>query len=465
MYIKQLLKCLAISLIITVHPLVQAQTPATDANVQTSIKRQPVINIQHWQTDNGVPVYFVHTAQPAMMDMEVIFRAGSAYEGEKGGLAILTGTLIDEGTPTLNADEIAQKLDDVGAILHLHVNPDMAVVGLRSLTNTNFLNPALNLFSEVLTQPTFPQEAFTRVKKQMLIGLEQEQQSPSEIAKRAFFKAMYGNQPYGNIKTGTVESVSRLSLDDVKQFYQKYYTAKNAMISLVGNLTTEQAHAISNQVSKNLPEGNRAENIPLAKPLANSVVQNIHFPSKQTTLMMGTIGITPDDPDFFPLMVGNYVLGGGMLVSRLFDVVREQHGLVYGISSNFIPMEARGPFIIFLQTRNDQYQKAIDLSHEEIKRFLEQGPTAEELIAAKKNIIGGFPLSFDSNGDIIEQLSYLAFYHLPLNFYDTYRDQMEAVTIDDIKAAFKKHVNLNNFTMVSVGEPVTASNAESKSTP
>lgn len=437
-----------------------AQLPLANQATATpqSKKEAPVIKLQHWRTAAGIPVTFVQTASPSMIDLEVVFHAGAAYDGEKEGLALLTGSLLDEGTSNLTPDQIAQKFDDVGAIYHVNVNRDMAVVGLRSLSDATFFTPALQNFIQVLTVPSFPLDSFNRVKNQMLVGLEQELQSPGDIAKKTFYRALYGNQPYGHTVTGTTESVSKLTQEDVQQFYKKYYTAKNALLTMVGNMTVEQAKLVSEQVTKNLVAGAAIAPLAMATPSNLAVNKTVDFPSQQTTVLLGDIGITPRSADYFPLQVGNYILGGGTLVSRLFDQVREKHGLVYGISSQFVPLLASGPFVIFLQTRNDEAQKAIKLTQELLKDFIQTGPSDEELIAAKKNIIGGFPLAFDSNSDIIEQITYLSFYDLPDNYFDTYRDNVSAVTKAQIIAAFQKHINPDSLVLVTVGEAAAIEN-------
>jgi zinc protease len=167
---------------------------------------------------------------------------------------------------------------------------------------------------------------------------------------------------------------------------------------------------------------------------------------------MGQVGITPTDPDYFPLLVGNYTLGGGGMVSRLFHEVREQKGLVYGIHSGFSPLLARGTFALKLQTRNEEAKNAIAITRDVVEKFIQEGPTENELSAAQKNIIGGFPLDLASNSSILGQLGRIGFYQLPLDYLDTYRDKVAAVTQAQIRAAFQKHVQIDQFVTVQVGQ-------------
>ena len=167
---------------------------------------------------------------------------------------------------------------------------------------------------------------------------------------------------------------------------------------------------------------------------------------------MGQLGIQPKDPDFFPLMVGNHILGGGGLVSRLFDEVREKRGLVYSVNSKFSPLAAKGSFFIFLQNRKEESAHAIDLIQHIIKDFVAKGPSKKELDAAKKNIVGGFPLQISSNSDIVDQLMFLSFYNFPLDFLDKYRENVEKVTRAQVRDAFQRHIQSDQIAVITVGE-------------
>jgi zinc protease len=413
--------------------------------------KHTVLPIQHWRTTSGVPVYFVHTPEISMLDVRVIFQAGSARDEDALGVAELTCALLDEGTQQLSADEIAQRFDAVGAHYGSAVRQDSSSVSLRSLTEPHFLTAALDIFTQVLTQPIFSQEAFERVRKQMLVGLEDDLQRPAVLAQNAFYAALYPKHPYGHPVSGTLSSLNQLTREAVLRFYQQHYVASNALIALVGNVDTAQAHAIAEQLVGSLPLGKAVEPLETAQAVPVSS-ETIHFPSQQTTIYIGQVGIAPADPDYFPLMVGNYTLGSGGMVSRLFHEVREQAGLVYGVHSTFMPLLARGPFALKLQTRNEEAQHAMDLACSVLEKFIQEGPTDVELSAAQKNILGGFPLELSSNANILLQLVRIGFYHLPLDYLDTYRDQVAAVTEAQIRAAFQKHLQLEQLVKVRVGQ-------------
>jgi zinc protease len=410
-----------------------------------------VLNIQHWRTSQGVPVYFVHTPELPMLDINVVFNAGASRDGDKPGVANLTSGLLDEGTQQLSADEIARRFDAVGANYHSGIRQDSGYLCLRSLTEPEFLNSALDTFTQVLGEPIFSVESFERVRKQMLIGLETGLQQPATLAQDAFYAALYPTHPYGHPLSGDIASVNQLTQEDVVSFYKQYYVANNALIALVGDIDKAQASKIAEQIVSRLPAGDVADSLELATA-APVVSKSILFPSQQTTIYLGQVSITPTDPDYFPLMVGNYTLGSGGMVSRLFHEVREQKGLVYGVHSSFMPLLARGLFSIKLQTRNEEAQNAIDLTRDVVKGFVEKGPTDAELSSAQKNILGGFPLELASNSNILGQLIRIGFYKLPLDYLDTYREKIAAVTQQQICTAFQKHVQLDQLVKVTVGQ-------------
>ncbi len=410
-----------------------------------------VLNIQHWHTQQGVPVYFVHTPELPMLDINVVFNAGSSRDADKPGLADLTCGLLDEGTKKLSADEIARHFDAVGANYRAGIRQDSGYVCLRSLTEPDFLNAALNTFTQVLNEPVFSKEAFERVKKQMLTGLEAGLQQPATLAQDAFYAALYPDHPYGHPLSGDIESVKQLTKEDVIDFYKRYYVTNNALIALVGDINKTQAQKIAEQIVGALPTGHMPASLQLATP-APATSKAISFPSQQTTIYLGQLSITPTDPDYFPLLVGNYTLGSGGMVSRLFHEVREQKGLVYGVHSAFMPLLARGTFSIKLQTRNEEAQNAIDLTREVVNTFVQKGPTDAELCAAQKNILGGFPLELASNSSILGQLIRIGFYKLPLDYLDTYREKIAAITTQQICAVFQKHVQLDQLVQVTVGQ-------------
>jgi len=408
-------------------------------------------NIQHWETSNGARVYFVAAPELPIFDVQVVFDGGAARDGDKNGVALLTNGLLSEGAADLNADQIAEQFDALGARFGNSSERDMAVVTLRSLSEPDVLDPAIALLNKILTQPTFPADAFQRERNRLLTAIEQRKQSPGDLASEAFYKAVFGHHPYASLPEGQESSVKALTAEDLRAFYQQYYVAKNAVIAIVGNLDRQQAEQLANNVIAGLPAGQAAPNLPAVDPLAEEKTIRIEHPSTQTHILVGAPGMKRGDEYYFDLYVGNHILGGNGLVSRLSQEVRENRGLSYSTYSYFLPMRKQGPFILGLQTKNETADEALQVLKAELVKFVSEGPSAEELEAAKKNITGGFPLRISSNSKIVGYIAMIGFYDLPLDYLDQFNAKIEAVTLDSIKTAFQNRIHPDKMATVLVG--------------
>ncbi|MDX9740985.1 MAG: pitrilysin family protein [Gammaproteobacteria bacterium] len=410
------------------------------------------LDIQHWETENGARVYFVPAMELPMVDLQVVFDAGSARDGDKPGLARLVSRLLDQGAGDMDADAIAERFEDLGAQFSASSQRDMAAVDLRSLSDPAYLDPALDTLATLLHAPSFADTALERERGRMLVALRAEEQSPGDVAERALFGAVYGDHPYGTQPSGEAAVVSELGRDQVLAFHRQYYVARNAVVAIVGAVDRTQAERIAERVTEGLPEG-RAAPAPAAVPSTPDERRvHIDFPSSQTHVLAGQAGLQRDDADYFPLYVGNHILGGAGLVSRISEEIREKRGLAYSAYSYFMPMRARGPYLLGLQTRNEQTPQALEVLNATLERFIAEGPDAKELIAAKKNITGGFPLRIASNRNIVGNLAMIGFYGLPLDWLDTFTDEVNAVTLEKIREAYVRRVDPSTMVTVTVGQ-------------
>lgn len=408
--------------------------------------------IKLWQTAKGAKVYYVQNPELPLVDIRIVFAAGSAFDGEKYGLATLTSMLLDKGAGNLNADAIAQRLENVGARLDSGVSRDSAWLHLRSLTEPDKLKAAIATVRQILSSPRFAEEDFEREKQRLLLALKQREESPDQLATMMIFKAIYGDHPYAHPTEGEIETVKTIEREDLEAFHRRFYTAKNSVIVIVGALDRRQAQAVAEALIKDLPPGDLPSSIPKVKQVSfTEQVQHQPFPSAQTHIVTGMPVIVRGDPDYFPLVVGNHVLGGGGFTSRLVKEVREKRGLSYSVASYFLPLKEKGPYLASLQTRNDQARAALEVLHRTIRAYLEQGPTEEELIAAKKNITGGFVLNYDSNAKLADYVAMIAFYDLPLDYLDTFPKKVEAVTRKEVVDAFQRRLDPSQFKTVLVG--------------
>jgi zinc protease len=381
----------------------------------------------------------------------VVFRGGSAYDGDRPGLASLTADMLTQGAGDWDADEIAERMESVGAELSAGALRDMAFVSARSLTRQLALDTAVETLATVIARPTIAEADFRRVQENRLVGLRRDEQDPGTVGKKAVYRKIFGNHPYAADPAGTLESVAALTPDALQAFHQRYYVARNAVVAIVGAVSREQAEAIAQRVTAGLAGGEPPPPLPPVPELADDVTERLAFPSTQTHVYTGQPGMTRDDPDYFALYVGNHILGGSGLVSLLMEEVREKRGLTYGVSSYFLPMAQRGPFLMGLSTKNDQAEQAREVLMSTVRRFREEGPTQEELDAAVKNITGGFPLRIASNAKVVQYLAMIGFYGLPLDYLDRFNERVAAVTVDAIRDAFQRRLHPDRFATVIVG--------------
>ena len=410
--------------------------------------------IQNWRTVNGVPVYFIPARELPMVDAQILFNAGSVRDGDRPGLAKLTNALLEEGAGDWSADVIADRLDQVGARFSANSRRDSASVSLRSLVNPRYLQPAVETVARLLQEPSFAPDAVERVRQQMLSALQERAQSPGAIAQDAFFKALYGAHPYASPPDGTAASLNAATRAEVQAFHHRYYTAANAVVALVGDLDRPTAEQLANALVGGLPKGEPIPPPPVP-PIPVSQTIRIPHPSSQSHILIGQLGVSRADPDYYALFLGNHVFGGNGLVSQLSQEIREQRGLAYGAYSAFAPMRQAGPFLINLQTRNDQVDTALQVAQATLREFTANGPKAQILEEARQNITGGFALDLAGNGKLAAALGGIAFYNLPLDYLQTYITRMNDITLEQVKAAWQRHVQPDQLITVIVGGSAT----------
>jgi zinc protease len=416
-----------------------------------------LLPIQHWQTANGARVYFVEAHNLPMLDVSVEFPAGSAYDArEKMGVAALTQNLLKLGADGLSEDEIARRMADVGAQFGGSADSDRAGVSLRTLTAPNEMKQALDVFARVLQRPEFPAAVLEREKARVIDAIKEADTKPATVMTRNFNELVYGNHPYGQRGSGEVATVARIVREDLAAFYRRYYTADQAVVAIIGDISRSAAETLAESLTRELPRSSVAPTIPPVPSLDRAETRVIPHPASQSHLLMGMPGIKRNDPDYFPLFVGNYILGGGGFSSRITEQVRSKRGLAYSAYSYFSPMQERGPFAIGLQTRKDQAGEALAVVRATLREFLADGPTADELQMAKQNLTGGFPLRIDNNRKILDYLGVIGFYRLPLTYLEDFVPNVEKVTLDDIRAAFARRVDPARMVTVVVGTDAAA---------
>ncbi len=422
---------------------------------------QPVLaalSVQSWQTAGGARVLFVETRSLPILDVSIEFPAGSSRDSVGlSGLANLTlrtmrmGSRAATHAPAMSEDEISLRLADVGAQLSAKFDLDRAGYSLRTLSAARERAQALDVLAAVVQWPAFPPEVVAREKERVIAGLRDAAIKPEVIAARAFARLVFGDHPYGMRTTGEIEHIATLEPSQLLEFHARLYLREAAVVTIVGDIERQEAERIAQMLTSALPDGVGVATLRPVPTLARAERLDIPHEAAQAHVLVGAPGMRRTDPDYFPLFVGNYILGGGGFNSRLTVQVREQRGLTYSVYSAFAPFEHEGAFTIGLQTRKDQAGEALRVVHETLAQFVRDGPTVSELDGARQHIVGGFPLRIDSNRKILDYLAVIGFYRLPLDWLEQFPRRIAEVTLPQIRDAFQRRIDPARMATVVVG--------------
>ncbi len=435
-----------------------------------------VLPIQHWVQPSGARVYFVESPSIPILDVQVDFDAGLRRDPEgKTGLAARMAGMLDNGIAPRDArrggpagpydgamDEnaIGEAWADLGASFGVGAGDDRLAASLRTLTDPAVLPRAIALAARQLGEPSFPADLWTRDRERLIAALRESLTRPATVAARAWYPAVFGSHPYG--RSITEDSLRRISTEDMRAFHSRHLQACRARVTLVGAITRAQADRIVTELLSRLPvdAAGRCDPLPPlpeVQPLQAPAEINIPFASAQAHVIVGQPGLRRSDPDYLAIQVGNYILGGGTFVSRLTQEVRENRGLTYSVSSSFSPGLQPGAFQVSLQTRPDQAAQAVQVVKSELARFVAEGPTEAELQAAKDNLIGGYALRFDSNRLLLSNVASIAWNELPLDELATWTTRAQALTREQIRAAFARKLQPDRMVTLILGaQPAAA---------
>ena len=414
--------------------------------------------IQHWTQPSGAQVFLVESPSIPMVDVQIDFDAGSRRDpAAQAGLASMAagqatlGVRAVGGLPALDENALGEAWADLGATFDAGAGGDRMSFTLRSLTDPALLPRAVQLAARQLGEPAFDAAIWERDRQRVSASLKEANTRPGTVAGRTFSQAVYGSHPYG-FET-TPESLARIRVADMQALYARSILPCRAKVSVVGAVGRDQADRLVQQLLERLPQTACAPLPPVGEvqPLARASDQRIPFDAAQAQVYIGQPGFKRNDPDYFPLVVGNYILGGGGFVSRLTTEVRERRGLTYGVSSDFSPGLHAGAFTVALQTRPDQANEAVQVVRKVVADFVAAGPTEVELEAAKSNLIGGFALRIDSNRKLLGNVANIAWNGLPLDYLDTWTQQVARVSSADIRRAFARVLQPAVMATVVVG--------------
>ncbi|WP_165010096.1 M16 family metallopeptidase [Neisseria yangbaofengii] len=414
---------------------------------------QAAADIQRWTTPEGTQILLVERRENPIVDMEISFKgAGSVFNPPgKSQVAEFTAALLTNGTKTLDEEAFNEKANDIAANIGSESGHETAVISFRSLSQAKNLNQTLALVNESLTAPRFDPAVFARRQKQAVTALQQQETTPDFVAGRAFTKLAYPSHPYGSDAYVTADSLKAVTLDDIRAFHRTHYGKDNAVVAIVGDVSRRQAEKMVQTALKGLPHTSQAGSDIASVQPQTARRRDIPFAGEQAQIILGMPLIKRHDPDYYALVAGNYVLGGGGFDSRLMNRLRDQKGYTYGVYSSLMPLTEAGVFSIGYSTQKKNTRTSLADVQAVVEQFIAEGPTEAELKQAKANIIGSFPLRFDSNAKLLKYLSLIGVHNLESSYLQDYPKAVEQLTTAQIKDAWQRRVKFSDLHVVVVG--------------
>lgn len=409
---------------ITVFGLLALLTPARATTIEAV--RSP----------GGIEAWLVRDRTVPLVAMEYAFKGGTSQDpADKPGVAHLVSGLLDEGAGELDARAFQERMEGQAIELRFQADRDHFRGSLRTLTERR--DAAFDLLRLALTAPRFDADAVERVRTQVAVGLQRDTTNPNDLVSKAWWAAAYPDHPYGRPPKGTLESVARITAEDVRGYTRRVFARNTLKVAIVGDISPEDAGAMLDRVFGALPPTAELAEVPPAQPqgLGRKIVVQLDTP--QAVVSFGTVGLPRKDPDFIPAFVANHILGGGSFTSRLYTEVREKRGLAYGVSTSLAPMEHSALLMGYTATSADQAGNALAIIEREFGQFAESGPTAEELAQAKSFLKGSFPLRFDTSTKVAAQLVQIQLDDLGIDYIDRRNALIDAVTLEDVRRVSK----------------------------
>jgi zinc protease len=401
---------------------------------------------------NGLKLMIVEQHELPVADFIMVVGSGATVDPSgKPGLSNLTAAMLTEGTKTRTSLEIADQIAFLGIGLGALSGWDATTVSLH--TPTAQLDSALALFSDVIVNPVFPATEYTRIQKNRLTELLQLKDRPTAIANQAYAAILYGAaHPYGQSQIGTEASVQTIAPPDLQTFYRANFLPNNSTLIIVGDVTPA---AIEQKISRMFGGWSRGTVAPLSVGTApksgNSLIYLIDKPgAAQSSFRIGAVGVPRSTRDYFALTVMNTILGGSF-TSRLMQNLRETHGYTYGARSSFDMRKSAGPFTASAEIVAAKTDSALMEFMKELNKIRDTVPSVE-LSKAKRYLQLGLPSDFETTQQIARAMIPIATYGLPLDFYNTYVQNIEAVTQGDVQRVARQYITPGSFAIVIVGD-------------
>ncbi|MCP4381102.1 MAG: insulinase family protein [Hyphomicrobiales bacterium] len=409
--------------------------------------------IEHVVSSRGVEAWLVREDAVPLIAMSFAFVGGSAQDpDDKPGVANMLSALLDEGAGSLDSEAFQLALSDNSIGLSFSAGRETFRGSLRTLLDTR--QEATQLLKLALTEPRFDPQPVERMRAQILASIVATKRDPGEQAGTALMESLFPDHAYGRRTEGTAESVSAITVDDLRTYFGRIIARDNLKVAVVGAIDAEQLSTLLDEVFGDLPVKANRVGIAEVQPVVGADI-SIPMAIPQTLIRFAGKGLKRDDPDFIPAFIASYILGGGSFTSRLYEEVREERGLAYSVSLGLASFDHSGVVFASTSTRSDQADTVIALIESEIMRFASEGPTEEELAGAKAYLIGSYPLRFDTSRSIASQLLGIQLDGLGIDYAERRNDLIAAVTIEDVRRAADRLFGDGEMTVVRVGQPAS----------
>ncbi|MCC0015873.1 MAG: insulinase family protein [Rhodobiaceae bacterium] len=410
------------------------------------------VEIQRFTTSAGINVWLVEEATVPLITLNFAWHGGAAQDAPgKAGTARFLTYMMDEGAGDMNAKAYQERMEALAMRMSFNAGRDAFYGELRTLVETR--DDAFEMLRLAINETRFDADAFARMRDQILTGLRDEENDPDTILARTWSEAVFANHPYGRPVEGTIDSVSAIAADDLRDYKDRTFARENLVIGVVGAIGRETLEPLIDKVFGGLPLEPELARIPDAIIPDASFLRLAELDVPQTVIQFARPGLLRDDPDFIPAYVLNHILGGGSFSSRLYDEVREKRGLAYSVYSYLYPLDHAGLFVGGLATRAERAQEAVDIVRTEIARMADDGVTEEELASAKAFLKGSYALRFDTGDKIAGQLVQIQLEDLGADYIDKRNAMIEAVTMGDLKRAARRLLGDGKVFVVAVGRP------------
>ena len=409
------------------------------------------LNFEKTLTKNKNILLTKSSSQLPLVTIRISIHAGSKYEKKEfAGLANLTALTLGRGTKTRDALSIEKLNDELGGGVSFETGHNFVTVSTKLLKRD--LEKGFELLSDILNNPTFPENEIRKTKMRLYGKEKKGQFSPNYIARKSFLSSLYGDHPYGRLIEGSSKTIKKIEKKDIVDFYNKHYKRNDTIFVFVGDIKKEKAKRLV-QTFFSKWNSNRLHIPSKTLPLLKNKTEKkyIKKPFSQTTVIMGNRSIKRTDPNFHTARIMNYILGGGGFESRILKNLRERRGLVYSAYSYFASGIENGYWILALQTKNENAKLAVSEALSEIKRLKKFGVTIEELNDAKSYLTGSFATKFDSSGRIADYILAIERLGFSKNYPEVYLNKIKSVTLQQIKDASKKYIKKNHFVITEVG--------------